>query len=169
VFDPGSVASSIGLTDGHLVPNVEPQSVSTGTPFLFVALRDGRAVDSAISNRELILRLLEGHRANGVFLFAVAGDDRLYSRMFAPGVLDIVEDPATGSASGPLGAFAVRHGLVPRADRVALVSEQGTKMGRQSFVHIVLGYAGSGDVPSHIEVGGSVRPVVKGTLVAEGT
>jgi len=169
VFDRAGVAKAIGLTEGDLVPGVQPQTVSTGSPFVFVALRDQRAVDAARSSSELIGPLLKGRGAHGVFLFCAAGDHRLYSRMFAPSVLDIVEDPATGSASGPLGAYAVRHGLVPRGDRVAMVSEQGTKMGRQAFVHIALDYAGAGDIPSRIEVGGSVRPVLKGTLVAEGT
>ena len=73
--------------------------------------------------------------------------------------------PATGSASGPLGAFAVGYGLVPRAPKVALVSEQGTKMGRQSFVHIELTYRGGEEIPARIEVGGSVRPVITGTLL----
>jgi predicted PhzF superfamily epimerase YddE/YHI9 len=48
---------------------------------------------------------------------------------------------------------------------VAIVSEQGTKMGRQSFIHIELAYRGSGDLPERIEVGGSVRPVISGTLL----
>ena len=168
-FGRARVAAAIGLSEDDVVANVEPQAVTTGTPFLFIALRDQRAVDAARSDRGLIGQLLDGHDAHGVFLFAVAGNHRLYSRMFAPSVLDIVEDPATGSASGPLGAFAVRHGLIPRSERVAIVSEQGTKMGRQSFVHIALVYSGAGDIPSRIEVGGSVRPVLKGTLVAEGT
>ena len=80
--------------------------------------------------------------------------------------LDIPEDPATGSASGPLGAFAVRYGLVERAPKVEIVSEQGTKMGRQSFVHIEIGYDDDdADIPSRIEVGGSVMPVLKGELL----
>jgi predicted PhzF superfamily epimerase YddE/YHI9 len=56
------------------------------------------------------------------------------------------------------------YGLVPRASRVAIISEQGTKMGRQSFIHIELAYDEPGDIPTRIEVGGSVRPVLTGTL-----
>lgn len=44
----------------------------------------------------------------------------------------------------------------------ATVSEQGTKMGRQSFVHIKLAYPPKGELPSRIEVGGSVVPTLKG-------
>jgi len=81
--------------------------------------------------------------------------------MFA---IDIAEDPATGSASGPLGAFAVKYGLVERAPKVSIISEQGTKMGRQRFVHISLEYGGSRDIPERIDVGGGVMPVLSGTL-----
>jgi len=79
--------------------------------------------------------------------------------------VDIVEDPATGSASGPLGAFAVKYGVVRREPKVSIVSEQGTRMGRQSFIHINLEYGESTDIPDLIEVGGAVMPVLKGELL----
>jgi trans-2,3-dihydro-3-hydroxyanthranilate isomerase len=155
-------AEAIGLAENDLVPEVPVQVASTGNPFLFFALRDGVAVDEAVLDRELLSEVLTGTHSFGAFIFAAVGGNRLYSRMFS---LDIPEDPATGSGSGPLGAFAVKHGLVPRAPRVELVSEQGTKMGRQSMIHIELSYSGSDENPSQIEVGGSVRPVITGTLL----
>jgi predicted PhzF superfamily epimerase YddE/YHI9 len=53
---------------------------------------------------------------------------------------------------------------VRRLPEVSLVSEQGTKMGRRSLVHIKLVYPKDGDLPSRIEVGGSVVPTLKGEL-----
>jgi trans-2,3-dihydro-3-hydroxyanthranilate isomerase len=156
-----NVAAAIGVEESDIIHDIPAQVVSTGTPFLFVALRDVGAVDSAVSDRARLEKLLRGDRAHGVFLFASTGEDRLYSRMFS---VDTPEDPATGSAGGPLGAFAVKYGLVARAPKVALVSEQGTKMGRQSMVHIELEYGASKDIPERIEVGGSVMPVLSGTL-----
>jgi len=98
------------------------------------------------------------------------GPTRLYSRMFGPhSATCIAEDPATGSASGPLGAIAVRYGLVPRAAEVAIISEQGTKMGRQSVLHILLAYPNNAEVPSRIEVGGSVVPVMTAELSVSGS
>ncbi len=82
--------------------------------------------------------------------------------MFAPHTSGIPEDPATGSASGPLGAYLVRYGLVPGDDEARIVSEQGTKMGRQSFVHIRVRRGGS--PTEEIEVGGSAVPVLEGEL-----
>ena len=82
--------------------------------------------------------------------------------MFAPHTSGIPEDPATGSASGPLGAYLLRHSLVTRTPEIPIVSEQGTKMGRQSFIHIRL-RPGEGDAVA-IEVGGETVPVLEGTL-----
>jgi trans-2,3-dihydro-3-hydroxyanthranilate isomerase len=156
-------AEAIGLTEDDLVADVPVEVASTGNPFLFFALRDATAVDAASADLELLREVLEATQSFGAFIFASVGGNRLYSRMFS---LDIPEDPATGSGSGPLGAFAVKYGLVPRAPRVAIVSEQGTRMGRQSFIHIELTYRDSEDIPTRIEVGGSVRPVITGTLLA---
>ena len=154
------VASAVGVEEAAFVPDVPCQVVSTGNPLLFAALRDPAAVDEAVSDAARLSTVLDGD-AFGVFLFAPAGPNRLYSRMFSPA---IPEDPATGSGSGPLGAFAVKCGLIERAPKVSIVSEQGTKMGRQSFIHIELEYRELSDTPARIEVGGSVRPVLSGTL-----
>jgi PhzF family phenazine biosynthesis protein len=87
---------------------------------------------------------------------------KVYSRMFAPHTSGIPEDPATGSASGPLGAYLVERGLVTPAATVDIVSEQGTRMGRPSFIRIRVGMT-AGRV-SEILVGGSVVPVIEGRL-----
>jgi trans-2,3-dihydro-3-hydroxyanthranilate isomerase len=160
ISERAKAAAAVGLTERDLCDGVPIQLASTGVPFVYLALKDARAVDSAMSEKERLAAVFD----EGVFLFAPLGDNRLYSRMFSPHVLDIREDPATGSGSGPLGAFAVKYGLVPRSATVSLVSEQGTRMGRQSFIHIELAYPPEGDVPSRIEVGGSVVPTLKGEL-----
>ena len=163
--DRARIAEGIGLQESDLVPDVPLQVASTGNEFLYVALKDARAVDAAISEKARLTNAFGGREALPVFLFTATGRDRLYSRMFAPGVFGIDEDPATGSGSGPLGAFAVRYGLIPRAANVVITSEQGTKMGRQSFIHIRLAYGKDKDVPTRIEVGGGVMPVVTGILL----
>jgi trans-2,3-dihydro-3-hydroxyanthranilate isomerase len=145
------------------------QIVSTGLPFVYVALKDAAAVDRAVPSAEALTSVLDSHGRPPVFVFAATGGRRLYSRMFAAhSATSIVEDPATGSASGPLGAFAVRYGLIPRAVEVSIMSEQGTKMGRQSFIQIKLGYSTDADIPDRIEVGGSVVPVMTAELSVRG-
>src|ERR1700737_2734967 len=163
------MAAALGLPLSALVPDAPIQIARTGFPFLYVALKDAAAVDRAVSSGEALTRVLDSHGLPPVFLFASVGSHQLYSRMLGPhSITRIVEDPATGSASGPLGAFAVRYGLVPRAPQVLIVSEQGTKMGRQSFIHIELAYPDAGELPSRVEVGGSVRPVMTAELSIRG-
>jgi trans-2,3-dihydro-3-hydroxyanthranilate isomerase len=156
------VAAALGIEEADVMDDIPAQVASTGNPFLYVVLRDEETVDRAVCERPRLDKLLQqrdvGH---GVYLFAGAGGNRLYGRMFAP---DNGEDPATGSAAGPLGAFAVRYGLVERARKVSIVVEQGTKMGRQSTIHIELEYGESKEIPERIEVGGSVMPVLSGEL-----
>ena len=91
-----------------------------------------------------------------VCLFAFAPTPSgAYSRMFAP-ALGVPEDPATGSATGPLAAFMMEHGLRRRADGTRFVSEQGTKMGRRSLLHVLIHGERGRD---GIEVGGHVAPL----------
>lgn len=161
VFPHAQVAATLGIDESDIISSIPAQIVSTGNPMLFVALGDIAAVDKATSDRERLEKLLRGDRAFGVYLFASMGENRLYSRMFSP---DLPEDPASGSGGGPLGAFAVKYGLVPREPKVSLISEQGTKMGRQSLLHIELTYGESKDIPERSDVGGSVMPVLSGTL-----
>jgi trans-2,3-dihydro-3-hydroxyanthranilate isomerase len=161
----GRIAESIGLQESDLVADVPLQVASTGNEFLYMALKDREAVDSAVSEKTRMRKAYDGRDALPIFLFAVDGTNRLYSRMFAPDIIGVDEDPATGSASGPLGAFVVKYGLVSRARSVSITSEQGTKMGRRSVIHIRLEYGSDPDVPIRIEVGGGVMPVVMGTLV----
>jgi trans-2,3-dihydro-3-hydroxyanthranilate isomerase len=158
-------ARALGLGESDLLPGAPICTGSTGNPFLFIPLRDREAVDRARLDVPALLAA-QGDAPNvGVFVFAPDVDPkagRVYSRMFASHTSGIPEDPATGSASGPLGAYLVERGLVAAADRVDVVSEQGTRMGRPSLLHISVGMR-AGRV-SEILVGGTVVPVIEGRL-----
>ena len=170
IFDPAlenrdAVARALGLTEVDLWPGAPIQPGSTGNKFLFVPLRDRATVDRAALDVRLLLETMGDRPRFGVFVFSPDPDPaagRVYSRMFGPHSSGIPEDPATGSASGPLGAYLVLNGLVKKATEIRIVSEQGTKMGRQSFVYIRL--AMEGGTITEIRVGGSVVPVLDGEL-----
>ena len=159
------VAAALGLAEADLVPNAPIQSGSTGSRFLFVPLRDRATVDRALLDVPKIIKALGDQPLVGIFIFASDPDPaagRVHSRMFAPHTSGIPEDPATGSASGPLGAYLVRHRLVNASGKVEIVSDQGVKMGRPSRLHI-RGVARDGHL-AEIEVGGSVVPLIEGRL-----
>jgi len=162
VSDRVGMAKALGLTEAHLVPKVPIQSVSTGNPFMFVPLRNAATVDRAALDVAALRDCLGDGGGLGIFVFATPGPGKVYSRMFAPHTSGIPEDPATGSASGPLGAYLVRYGLVAAGADVKILSEQGVKMGRASHVHIRLDAAGG--LATNIRVGGGVVEVLVGEL-----
>jgi trans-2,3-dihydro-3-hydroxyanthranilate isomerase len=99
-----------------------------------------------------------------VFIFSSEpGGERatVYSRMFAPDI-GVAEDPATGSAGGPLGAYLVRHKVVPPDKAGSMLSLQGVKMGRPSHVHISIGL--EKDEIASVRVGGESVLAGEGTL-----
>jgi trans-2,3-dihydro-3-hydroxyanthranilate isomerase len=124
-------------------------------------------VDRAVPSAAAITQLCTRHHlsAEAVFVFSTeqAGDGAtVYSRMFAPG-LGVVEDPATGAASGPLGCYLVRHGVVPATQANGITSLQGARMGRPSWIHIYIG-ASASDQISRVQVGGEAVLVGEGEL-----
>jgi trans-2,3-dihydro-3-hydroxyanthranilate isomerase len=159
------LAAALGLAESDLLADQPIVTGSTGARFLFIPLRTPDAVDRAQTDLRGVARAFSGDRS-GVFVFAPdpeRGSSRIYSRMFAGDTMGITEDSATGSASGPLGAYVAERGVVAElSDPIEIVSLQGNKMGRPSLIHIRLqlkdGHA------TGIQVGGSVVPVLDGVL-----
>ena len=152
-------AELLGLEAGDLL-GITPQLLSAGNPTLFVAVRDRDAVDRAWLDVAGSRTLRGADREPFLtFVFAPTAEGA-YSRMFAP-EHGVPEDPATGSSTGPLAAFMMRHGLVSSADGTRFVSEQGTKMGRRSVLHVhIRGDRGS----ESIAVGGHVTPLATASM-----
>jgi trans-2,3-dihydro-3-hydroxyanthranilate isomerase len=158
------LASAIGVTPDVLAPSIPAQEVSCGSAFYYVALTTRAAVDRVqMNSRELeTLFARTNLTRRGIFVFTTEpGPDgaTVYSRMVGANGF---EDPATGSASGPLGCYLVRHGLVPAAKADAIVSAQGVAMGRPSRIHIRLAVRGS-DI-TQVQVGGESVLVGDGRL-----
>lgn len=154
-YDRAKCARALRLREDDLLPGVPCELYTAGNPTIFVPLRNPDVVDAAAVDSSALYELL-ADRSEPTCIFPFAPTARgAYSRMFAP-ELGIVEDPATGSATGPLAAFMMEHGLVAHADGTRFISEQGTKMGRRSILHVLI----SGDHGSRaIEVGGNTARV----------
>src|SRR5262249_37090737 len=92
----------------------------------------------------------------GVSCFAGSGR-RWKTRMFAPGH-GIAEDPATGSAAGPLACHLVRHGLLEPGEEIEIT--QGVELGRPSALFARAG--GTRERIERVEVGGCAVTVARG-------
>lgn len=158
-YDPALCAAAIGVDVSDLL-DVPSKNVSAGNPHVFIALRDAAAVDRAEVDTVALRRLLANEtEETAIFAFTPVSQGA-YSRMFAND-FGIVEDPATGSATGPLAAYMMSYDLAPAGDGARWISEQGTKMGRRSMLHVRIdGERGE----RGIEIGGHVAPVATATL-----
>jgi trans-2,3-dihydro-3-hydroxyanthranilate isomerase len=166
VEDRAAIAAALGLEPGDLIEEVPVQEVSCGVQYLMVPLRDREAVDRATARADALLRLSSLSRSHpAVFLFAIAptgSNETTYSRMFAPG-LGVLEDPATGSAAGPLGCYLVQHRQVSGAAAQEMVGIQGVKSGRASRLHMSI--AGTPDAITGVRVGGEAVLVARGEFL----
>ena len=109
--------------------------MSTGVAHLLVPIRDREAVDRIRPDAAALLALLESVSAEGCYVFSLdprRSEAAAYTRFFNPTV-GISEDPATGTAAGPLAAHLVAHGLA-RPGRICI--EQGTAIGRTSLIDV---------------------------------
>lgn len=165
VDDIDALAACLGV-DAAVVRGTgkPPQEVSCGSMFLFVPMTTRQAVDSAVVDRRAIENLYKqlGMERRGVFVFsteASADGATAYSRMIGAGGS---EDPATGSATGPLGCYLARYGLVTAAEAEKMVSLQGVKMKRPSRLHINVTMSGS--EITRVRVGGESQVVGEGAV-----
>jgi trans-2,3-dihydro-3-hydroxyanthranilate isomerase len=153
-------ARAVSLGEDDLLPSLPCEVLSAGNPTLFIPLKDAERVDRAsVDTAALTIALQQCAVAPCVFVFAPTPAGA-YSRMFAKD-LGVFEDPATGSSTGPLAWYMMKHGLVARADGTRFVSRQGCKMGRPSVLHVLVHGPGG---EAGIEVGGTVTYVATGRL-----
>ena len=159
------VASSLGLPKHVIADTKWPiEVVSTGLPVMMVPVRTLTAVRSIRPDPSAIVDLCGRFGANGIMVFTtvtVEPSATIHARMFAPAI-GILEDPATGSASGALGAYLVQNGVVDVGPMTELLIEQGYEMGRPS--NIVVQIESDDDAIQTVKVGGQCVMVVEGTL-----
>jgi trans-2,3-dihydro-3-hydroxyanthranilate isomerase len=147
--------------------------VSTGIRQLFApirSLKETQAIQSSKVNADLLAEVCSAldpvsSASFEVMVLCMETEHKtstVHTRMFAPGI-GLPEDPATGSASGGLGAYLIENKVIPAtAPMTTIISEQGLEMGRPSFVSIEVD-----GTPGNIEmvrVGGEVIPVIEGTV-----
>jgi trans-2,3-dihydro-3-hydroxyanthranilate isomerase len=165
VEDEYDVANALGLARSLIAETRLPiEVVSTGLPVLIVPVRTLTAVRSIVPNVTAIQDLCGRYGANGVMVFTtmtVEDSSTVHTRMFAPSV-GVVEDPATGSASGALGAYLVQNGLVDISPTTEIVAEQGYEVDRPS--RILIEVESDDDVIQQVKVGGQAVMILEGTL-----
>jgi trans-2,3-dihydro-3-hydroxyanthranilate isomerase len=155
--DSAAAMASVGLDPGDAHPDLSPQVVSTGLPTAIVPVAEVDSLVRAQPDVEAIDALLRDARPRAgetpsFYLVWLEPDlRRANARMFSS-VVPGGEDPATGSAAGPLGAY-----LAERGGTGEVLSRQGEEMGRPSVLEVEM-------VDGRPRVGGGVIPVIDGEV-----
>jgi trans-2,3-dihydro-3-hydroxyanthranilate isomerase len=130
----------------------------SGVGNVYVLLPDEEAVAAVEPDLAAVARVMGSVHAN-----VTAGSGKRWkTRMFAPGD-GVPEDPATGSAAGPLALHLARHGRIAFGEEIAI--SQGAEIGRPSTLYARV--QASPDRVEAVEVGGSAVIVARGEFRLE--
>jgi PhzF family phenazine biosynthesis protein len=135
--DRGELAAALGLAPDDLDPR-PAQVVSTGAPHLLVPARTRAAVERASPDMPRLGAALRAVRGEGCYLYClepIAADSTAHARFFNP-TAGIWDDPATGTAAGPLACQLVRRGQATQ--KAPIIIEQGHAVGRPSRLKTIV-------------------------------
>jgi trans-2,3-dihydro-3-hydroxyanthranilate isomerase len=151
-LDPAPILSALGLGPADAHPQLTPQIVSTGLPHVMLPLASPAALERIVLDTGAVDRLLAEIEPWGVYAaWCEPEHGKARTRMFGHSA-QLTEDPATGSAAGPLCAY-----LNQRTGSTAVAILQGVEMGRPSRLYAEI----TGD---RVRVGGDVVAVIDGVL-----
>ncbi len=157
-----AIIEALGLTPLDLDRNCPVQIASTGHSKVMIGVRSRSVLNSLEPDLFALTQISKKINCNGFFVFTFDSPDKkilTYGRMFAPAI-GIPEDPVTGNANGPLGAYLVKNRLLDSMDGlVRFKGKQGEAIGRPGIVRVEVDVE-AGE-PVRVRVGGDAVVVFK--------
>ena len=146
--------ASLGMRATDLSTDLPIQIVSTGHSKVMVPVESLAVVNKLSPDMSRLAELSQRLSCNGFFPFAVdetTSGLRTHGRMFAPAI-GIDEDPVTGNANGPAGAYLVHYKRIQLQDEFSYEGHQGQAMEKPGIVFVTL--KKSDDSVATVQVGG---------------
>ncbi len=158
---PAQAAALVSLGAEAIHASLPVLNGSAGVDYLYVPLRDRNDLAAARPDTAAMSSYFGEAFTKAVYVFSIEPDaeSEVRGRMFFIVNGAAIEDPATGSAAGPLGGYLVNQRVVPPG-RIQL--QQGYEMGRPSAIEVTV--RGGPDAIAGVSVGGGVAKVAEGTL-----
>ncbi len=149
------IIDALSLSESDLDDRCPVQIASTGHSKIIVGIKSREKLNSLAPDLTRLINISRTTGSNGYFVFTFDSDDNdilTHGRMFAPAI-GIPEDPVTGNANGPLGAYLVHHNILKAPDgSVAFKGKQGEAIGRPGIVTVTVKVR-DGE-PFRVQVGG---------------
>lgn len=128
------VASLLSIEEDEIEEDFPCRIVNCGNPFLIVPIKELKSVQKLKLNNELFSEILDEIFITGVMAFTMETQNPehiTHSRMFAPHI-GVAEDPATGSAHGPLASYLHNYNMYDLSE--ISIGEQGYELERPSQI-----------------------------------
>lgn len=149
------IISALGLSYSDQDKKLPLQIASTGHSKVMIGINSKNKLNMLKPDFMRLTSISDKIECNGYFVFTLDSDDsdiQSHGRMFAP-VIGIPEDPVTGNANGPLGAYLVKNEFFEKKDGfVTFKGKQGEAIGRPGIVTVTVEIKDG--IPVKVQVGG---------------
>jgi PhzF family phenazine biosynthesis protein len=158
--------AALNIKDMDLLENYEIQIVSTGHSKVMIGIRSIKNLNTLQPDYNALSRLSKIINCNGYYVFTVDSKDSeilINGRMFAPAI-GINEDPVTGNANGPLGAYLVHNNHVKHNNSIfRFKAKQGEAIKRTGVIEVDVKI--ENDEPVEVKIAGNAVIIFKSELV----
>lgn len=159
--DLGRLVSALGIDNNDLITEAPVQIVSTGHSKVMIGIKDYQQLHNLAPDMRELNKLSERINCNGYFVFTFDSNEAdilIKGRMFAPAI-GIEEDPVTGNANGPVGAYIVKYKLAEFDDNLKFSVKQGMSIDREGKINVNVSIE-NGE-PVKVQVSGTATVVFK--------
>ncbi len=136
-----TLLDGLGLNHEDMDPRCPIQIASTGHPKVMIGIKKRVTLNHLNPNLTRLKALSNIIHCNGYYVFTLDSNEQdilTHGRMFAPAI-GISEDPVTGNANGPLGAYLIHNKIVDtKTDLFRFKGKQGEKIGREGIVEVTV-------------------------------
>lgn len=160
--------SALNISNNDLLGKYKIQIVSTGHSKVMIGIKSIETLNKMRPNYDALSKLSKSINCNGYYVFTVNSQDSdilVHGRMFAPAI-GIKEDPVTGNANGPLGAYLVHHNLVKHNNSIfKFKAKQGEAIKRPGIIEVEVKIEDK--EPVEVKISGNAVIIFKSQLTFE--
>jgi PhzF family phenazine biosynthesis protein len=160
--------SALNIKESDLLENYDIQIVSTGHSKVMIGIKSIETLNTLEPDYNALSKLSKIIECNGYYVFTIDSKDSdilIHGRMFAPAI-GINEDPVTGNANGPLGAYLVHHNHVKHNSSLfRFKAKQGEAINRSGIIEVEVKI--KDNEPVEVKVAGNAVIIFKSELSFE--
>jgi PhzF family phenazine biosynthesis protein len=159
------ILQALKISQNELDEKCPIEIASTGHSKVMIAIKSKKILNALSPDLEKLKDISKKIGCNGYYVFTLNYDNSeilTHGRMFAPAI-GINEDPVTGNASGPLGAYLINHSLVKHNGKeFSFLAEQGEAIAKKGLVEVIIGI--KNNKPETVRIKGNAVVVFKSEI-----